>query len=102
MLIFLVKDKVFRGDSALAIVSALEKDTINYPHRGRPVRHFLIWSLEGLRDHIPPREMGLSDRMEDEALALNYLCIRDEYGAGKLIVGRENVAGEKGMGAADR
>ena len=102
MLIFRIKDKVYSGDSALAIVSELERDTRDYPRRGRAIRHFLLWSLERLRDHIPPREMDLSDRMDEEALALNYLCVRDEYGAGELIVRRGNAAGEKGMSAADR
>ena len=92
MLIFRFDDKVYRGDSALAIVSALERDTTNYPHRGRPIRHFLTWSLERLRDYIPPRDMSLSDRMEEEALALNYLYLRDEYGAGKLTIRRGNTA----------
>ena len=102
MLVFSVNDKLYRGDSALAIVSELEKDTTNYPHRGRPIRCFLIWSLECLRDYIPPREMDLSDRMEEEALALNYLCLRDEYGAGKLIIRQDDTAAEKRMSAADR
>ncbi len=95
MLIFRVDDKVYSGDSALAIVSALERDTTNYPHRGRRISDFLIWSLERLRDYIPPREMDLSDRMDEEALALNYLYLRDEYGAGKLSVHRRHFAGAK-------
>ena len=98
MLIFRIKDRIYRGESALAIVSALERDTSDYPDRGRPIGHFLIWSLERLRDHIPPREMDLSDRMNDEELALNYLYLRDEYGAGNLIVRRGNM---KGKSAAD-
>jgi len=95
MLIFTVNDKEYSGDSALAIVSALEMDATNFPHRGRSIRHFLIWSLERLRDYIPPREMDLSDRMEEEALALNYLYLRDEYGAGKLTILRRKIAGAK-------
>lgn len=99
MLVFRIGDKVYRAGSALAIVCALEKDTTNYPHRGRPITCFLNWSLERLRDHIPPRDMDLSDRMDDEALALNYLYLRDEYGAGKLTV---RIDKQKGKSAADR
>jgi hypothetical protein len=38
----------------------------------------------------PPRELGLSDTLEDETPALNYLCLCDEYGAGKLLVCRQD------------
>ena len=99
MLIFRIKDRVYKGDSALAIVSALEVESPEYPNRGRPIQHFLIWSLERLRDHIPPRDMELSDRMDEEELALNYLYLRDEYGAGDLVVLRAN---RKEKSAADR
>ena len=88
MMVFQTKKKDYCGSSALEIVRALEQDTRNYPHRGQSIRQFLSWSLARLGNFIPPREMDLSDRMEDEALALNYLFLRDEYGAGKLLSGR--------------
>ena len=99
MLIFRIKDRIYRGDSALAVVRALEKEASDYPDRGRPIGHFLIWSLERLRDHIPPRDMDLSDRMDEEELALNYLYLRDEYGAGEVTVFQD---GLKKKSAADR
>jgi hypothetical protein len=89
MLVFRTKDKKYCGSSALEIVRALEKDTRNYPHRGKSVRQFLSWSLNRLGNFIPPREMDLSDRMKEEELALNYLYLRDEYGAGKLLKNTE-------------
>lgn len=74
------------------MVRAIESDTQNYPHRGHSVRRFLKWSLARLAHCIPPREMDLSMRMEDEAVALNYLCLRDEYGAGKLMISHRKTA----------
>lgn len=79
--------------SALDIVRALESDAEDYPHRGQSVRQFLLWSLERQGNRLPPRDLDLSDRMEDDALALSYLYLRDEYGAGKLTVGAKNGTG---------
>ena len=83
---FQLKGKNYRGASALDLVRALETDAEDYPHRGESVRRFLLWSLERLGNRLPPRDLDLSDRLEDEALALSYLCLRDEYGAGKLSI----------------
>jgi len=93
MMTFQHKEKKYRGASALNIVRALESDAEDYPHRGQSVRQFLIWSLERLGNRLPPRDLDLSDRLEDDALALSYLYLRDEYGAGKLTTGAENGAG---------
>jgi hypothetical protein len=70
-------------------VRSLERAAADYPHRGQSIRRFLRWSLDRLGDRLPPRELGLSDTLEDEALALNYLCLCDEYGAGKLLVSHQ-------------
>ena len=91
MMVFLVGKTKYRGSTALDIVRALESDAHEYPPRGQPVQKFLQWSLESLSKQIPPRELHLSDRVKIEELALNYLCLRDEYGAGKLLVGRDEV-----------
>lgn len=88
MMVFRTEKKDYRGSSALEIVHALERDTRDYPHRGQSIRRFLSWSLARLGNAIPPREMAVSDRIEEEALALNYLYLRDEYGAGKFLSGR--------------
>ncbi len=86
MLIFQFKGKKYQGAAALDIVRALESDAEDYPHHGKSIRQFLLWSLERLRDRLPPRDLDLSDRLEDDALALSYLYLRDEYGAGKLLI----------------
>jgi hypothetical protein len=89
MMTFQFKGKKYRGASALDIVRALELDAQDYPHRGQSVRQFLLWSLERLNNRLPPRDLDLSDRLEDDALALSYLYLRDEYGAGKLLTNAE-------------
>lgn len=93
MLTFQYKGKEYCGTSALDIVRAIERDTKHYPHRGQSIRRFLNWSLERLVDRLPPRDLDLSDRLNDDELALNYLYLRDEYEAGKLFVARQTAVG---------
>lgn len=88
-MIFRTEKKDYRGKTALEIVRAIESDANDYPFRDQSIRQFLRWSLSNSGNQLPPREMDLSDRMEDEALALNYLYLRDEYGAGKLLTDAE-------------
>ena len=90
MMVFRVDKKDYCGSTALEIARALESDTEEYPYRGRPVRQFLEWSLQSLSKKIPPRDMHLSKRMKAEELALSYLCLRDEYGAGQLLIDRDD------------
>jgi hypothetical protein len=85
-MLFQAGGKSYRGASAVEIVRSLERAAADYPHRGQSIRRFLRWSLDQLGDSLPPRELDLSDTLEDEALALNYLCLCDEYGAGRLLV----------------
>lgn len=84
VMIFRAGGKEYRGASALEIVQALKREAA--PARGgaQPVRHFLLESLEQLGDRIPLREIDVSDRLDDEMLALSYLYLRDEFGAGEL------------------
>ena len=92
MLTFQCNGKNYAGASALDVVRAIERDTAQYPHGGRPIRQFLRWSLERLYDSLPPRDLDLSDRLEDNELALTYLYLRDEYGAGKLSMSKARAA----------
>jgi hypothetical protein len=84
-MIFQVGEKNYRGESATEILRALELDTPDYPSPGEPLREFLLWSLDRLGDQLPAPELDLSDRLPDESLALSYLYLRDEYGAGRLL-----------------
>lgn len=78
--------KSYRGNSAVDVVRALERDAAEYPYRGETVRRFLCWSLGELGDRVPPRELDLSATLADEDLAMSYLYLLDEYGAGELLV----------------
>lgn len=89
LIVFRTNEKDYCGGSASEVVRKLESEAAEYPHRGQSIRWFLSWSLERLSNFIPPRDLELSDRMEDEALALNYLYLRDEYGAGELLTDAE-------------
>ena len=84
-MIFRRREKDFNGTSAVDVVRALERDDNEYQHCGGSVRQYLSWSLNRLGDSVPPRDLDLSDRLEDEALALDYLLLLDEYGVGKMI-----------------
>lgn len=81
----------YSGGSAVEIVRSMERDADGYPHAGQSVRQFLRWSLNRLGGRVHPRELDLSDTLEDEALALNFLCLCDEYGAGRLITCHEDL-----------
>jgi hypothetical protein len=82
-MVFRAGDKEYRGLSALEIVQALKEET-RADGSAQPVRQFLIESLEQFSDRIPLRELDVSDRLDDEMLALSYLYLRDEFGAGEL------------------
>ncbi len=84
-MIFRTETKDYDGANALEIVRAMESDAKDYPHCGQSIRQFLRWSLRRGGNRLPPRDTDLSDRMKDEELALHYLYLRDEYGAGKLL-----------------
>ena len=84
-MIFRRREKEFKGTSAVDVIRALERDDQQYQHCGGTIRQYLSWSLEGLGDRVPPRDLDLSDRLEDEALALDYLLLLDEYGVGTMI-----------------
>jgi hypothetical protein len=83
-MIFRLGEKEVAGTSAVNVVRALEREDEEYRHRGGPIRQYLIWSLNRL-DGVPPRDLDISDRLEDEALALGYLLLLDEYGVGQVI-----------------
>lgn len=88
-MMFRARTQIFRGASAVDVVRALERDAEKYPYRGETIRRFLNWSLGELGERVPPRELDLSATLGDEELALSYLYLLDEYGVGKVVVGRE-------------
>lgn len=84
-MIFRLQEKEVRGTSAVDVVRALEREDKEYRHCGGPIRQYLSWSLNRLGGSVPARDLDPSDRLEDEALALDYLLLLDEYGVGKMI-----------------
>ncbi|HEY6120234.1 MAG TPA: hypothetical protein VIV66_09760 [Pyrinomonadaceae bacterium] len=84
-MIFRLRGKDVSGSSAIEVVRALERDDKEYRYCGAPIRDYLIWCLNGLNGSVPPRDLDLSDRLEDEPLALGYLLLLDEYGVGKIV-----------------
>lgn len=84
-MVFRLGEKEFSGTSAVNVVRALERNNKEYPHCGGSIRQYLSWSLNQLGSSVPPRDIDVSDRLEDEALALGYLLLLDEYGLGVLI-----------------
>ena len=93
-MVFRAGGREYRGASALEIVQALRREATGGDGEGRPLREFLRDSLEQLRDRIPLRELDVSDRLDEEMLALSYLYLRDEFGAGELsaVPGRQRWA----------
>lgn len=85
MVVFETSSRKYQGATAVEVVEALIADASDYPHRGRPIRHFLDWSLRRLGDRVPPRDLDLGDRMDDESMSLNFLLLCDECGAGKVV-----------------
>ena len=84
-MIFRLRGKDVRGRSAIEVVRALERDENEYCNVGGPIRQYLIWSLSRLNGSVPPRDLDLSNTLEDEPLALGYLLLLDEYGVGKIV-----------------
>jgi hypothetical protein len=83
-MLFKFGGKEYEGESALEIVNALKRDTLDDQSDSVTVREFLRHSFANLLDYIHPRELDVSDRMDDEILALGYLYLCDEYDAGEL------------------
>jgi len=84
-MIFRLRGKEVSGGSAIEIVRVLERDDSDYCHGGGPIRQYLNWSLNRLNGSVSARDLDLSDRLEDEPLALGYLLLLDEYGVGKIV-----------------
>ncbi len=85
-MIFRFNDKDYQGATAVDIIKRLAADTSGFIAGGSgAVREFLKWSIGSFGDRLPPREMDISDRLGDEALARNHLILLDEHRIGKLI-----------------
>jgi hypothetical protein len=83
-MVFSINGKIYYGKIAVEIVREIALDSTDYPSPQGSIRQFLVWSLNQQKNGIPPRELNLSERLEDEPLALSYLCLLDQYGVGSL------------------
>ena len=81
-MLFRIGEKEYSGQSAVDIVDALKSDMPDGEQINLSVREYILWSMSQLSDRIPLRELDVSDKLSNEMLALNYLLLRDEYGAG--------------------
>ena len=81
-MIFRVDGREYEAETACEIVEALKRDAVG--SRSLGLRDFLRWSYARLADRIPLRELDVADALDEETLALSYLYLRDEFGAGEL------------------
>ena len=84
-MIFRFQGKEFHGVTWIDVVRSLERHDKEYGSCGAPIRQYLIWSLNQMRGAVPPRDIDLSDRLEDETLAQGYLLLLEEYGVGEIV-----------------
>jgi hypothetical protein len=84
--------KTYFGSSAAEIVRKMECDTTKYGREGGTLYDFISWFLLQLEDHIPQRELGISNKVGEETLALSFLCLLNRYELGEL----DFVSSEKG------
>ena len=85
-MIFRTNKKEYKGATAVEIVNQMACDSAGFsPRTVNTFREFLEWSLKKMGDRVPPRELGLSDRISDEVQAHGYLSLRDDYGIGEFI-----------------
>jgi hypothetical protein len=83
-MMFRVDGREYEGETAVEIVEALKRHALGANGRGLNLRDFLRWSYARLADRIPLRELDVADALDEETLALSYLYLRDEFGAGEL------------------
>lgn len=83
-MVFKTGTKRYSGASATEIIREMERDAAEYPDKGAALQQFLMWSLAQLGDRIPLRELDLNAHLNEDTLALSFLCLLDEYRLGDL------------------
>lgn len=83
-MMFRVDGRDYEGETAAEIVAALKRHALGARGDALNLRDFLRWSYARLADRIPLRELDVADALDGETLALSYLYLRDEFGAGEL------------------
>lgn len=83
-MLFRVDGREYAGESAVEIVRSIRSDAPGGRSGSLTIREFLRRSLAEMSDRIHFRELDVSDRLNDETLALGYLYLLDKFGAGRL------------------
>ena len=83
-MIFRVDGREYEGGTAVEVVESLKRDALGAKGDGLNLRDFLRWSYARLSDRIPLRELDVAEALDEETLALSYLYLRDEFGAGAV------------------
>lgn len=83
---FLYESKQYEGRSAVEILREMEKDVKLCADYCFSVKAFVRRSLAGMADRIHQRELDAGDHLSEETLAMNYLCLLDEYGIGRFDI----------------
>ncbi len=81
-MLFIYNNKKYPGKTAVEIVHAIARNTVEYSNSEGRIQDFLIWSLVRMADRLPLRELDISPHLSDETLAFNYLCLLDNYRIG--------------------
>lgn len=81
---FRLGDQFYTGDTAVDIVWAMAGDSRKYDSTASGLRKYVRWSLEQLEDRVPRRELDVSNKLADETIAYNYLCVLERYDLGRL------------------
>jgi len=84
-MIFRFRGKEFEGVTWIDVVRSLERDDEEYGSCGGSIHQYLTWCLNQLSGTLGPRDIDLSDQLNDETLALGYLLLLDEYGVGEVV-----------------
>ena len=83
---FRTDGKEYTGATAVKIVLQMARDATGFTAQTNDIFHdFLKWSLAGLSEYLPARELDLSTRVSDEILARGYLSLRHDYGIGEFL-----------------
>ena len=88
---FRIDGTEYDGASPLDIVEAMRREATRKGRACPTPREFLRRAHAELGERVPARELDVSDRLSDDTLALNYLCLCDEYGVGELVDAPQSV-----------
>jgi hypothetical protein len=75
----------YQSTSAGGIIRQMQHEAVGFKGAHDSLYPFLLWSLTHLENQIPFRELDLNELVDEETLALSYLCLLERYGLGELL-----------------